>query len=224
MHPNQDLDLIVPCFSTWGPRGQKSAVWYINPPFHLKSANTTEVNAWFMDKINRTLDAFSHLARVWKIGVQSSPLEQESEFLWQRYENSTSYEKFLKQTLSQISNFEKPIYQVDIVFDLFVSVHTNEERGDPTQGWVRGLGDFRCRGHLEEEEASCAFNLFQSLFQAFVDEYGDGDNQQLHSLNQPLLYEALRNWEQSIGKITEFEGPTGCYKYGFSSNPLDYGY
>lgn len=222
-HPNQDLDLTVPYFSTWGAKGQKSATWYINPPFQFQSSNSSKVNAWFLEKTHRTLDAFSHFARAWGIGAQSSPLEPESEFLWQCYEKGISYQKFLDKTLSQISRFEKPIYQINVKFDLFVCVYTSKKQESLKQGWVRHLAAFRCQGNLEDEWSVCEFNLYLSLFQAFVSEYGNGDNQQLHFLNQPLLYEALCKWEQSVGEIVEFEGSPGCYRYGFSLDPADYG-
>jgi len=40
-------------------------------------------------------------------------------------------------------------------------------------------------------------------------------NNELYSLNQPLLEQALRNWEKSFDVEIEPEGLPGIYKYGF---------
>lgn len=224
MHLNQDLNLIVPCQDTWGPKGQREVAWHINPPFPFKSSGTSEVNAWFIETISRTITAFSHFARVWEIRAYSSPLDEDSELLIKRYEKGSPYKKFLDEVLNHLSQFRQPLYAINMHLDLFVFVRTSLEQTEPVQGWVRNLADLDISSNINQDYGSCAFTLFQTLFQAFVDEYGNGDNQQLHFLNQPLLYEALFKWEQSVGDISDIEATlAACYKYGFSSNPSDYG-
>ena len=41
------------------------------------------------------------------------------------------------------------------------------------------------------------------------------DNTELSNLNQPLLEEALRNWEQKFDAEIDPDGLNGIYKYGY---------
>lgn len=45
--------------------------------------------------------------------------------------------------------------------------------------------------------------------------YSGEDNRELYALNQPLLKEALRNWEKEFDVEIEVDGLPGIYKYRY---------
>jgi len=68
-------------------------------------------------------------------------------------------------------------------------------------------------GGPENETPYLCFDVDHTLFCALSKD--NEDNQALYLLNQPLLENALRRWEERVGPICDFSGLSGIYRYGF---------
>ena len=124
-----------------------------------------------------------------------------------------SYGEYIEKVLKAIQEYPAAIEELEMKVDLFVFVRTQASPNQPIQAWVRNLGVLVIRGGLEYGEPYLYFDMDHTLFcpSSF---YGE-DNSELYGLNQPLLENALRRWEDSLGSICEVEGLPGIYEYGF---------
>jgi hypothetical protein len=75
------------------------------------------------------------------------------------------------------------------------------------------MADLAFWGGPENPQPYFCLEVDHTLFHPGVDE-GDG-NTQLHTLNQPLLEQTLRSWEERLGTIRDVEGLTGIFRYGY---------
>ena len=106
------------------------------------------------------------------------------------------------------------IYEINVSLDLCVFVYTQESPKKPTQKWVRDLANLIIAIELEDEEPYLSLEMHHTLFYPFSYNGGE-DNAELFGLNQPLLEEALKNWEDKFNSEIEAEGLPGIYKYGY---------
>ncbi|MEH2068046.1 MAG: hypothetical protein V7K47_07750 [Nostoc sp.] len=216
MH-NQSIDKtadpIVPLYDTWG--GKKSAGrWCIVLPFDFTSLSTQFVNAWYIDSTIGTIDAYDELARVWKAFFSPSS-ESDIKGVVLEWQPGNSYEEYIEHVLKAIREYpaaiEELVMQVDL---LLVFVRIEECPHQPIRAWVRFLGELLICGGLEYGEPDFCFSVDHTLFYPFS--YHNGaNNSELYSLNQPLLENTLRRWEERFSSISEVEGLKGIFEYGF---------
>lgn len=209
---DKTLSLLEPLNDTWGMRGADDNYWTITSTFDFASISTEAVNAWFSETAVETLNAFSDLARVWKVNFSSSYQDDVEPVCLEWNRENYFYEDYIENILKAIREYPAPIYSLALKIDLFVYVRTRESSDKPVQGWVRDLSEFNFYGGPEDSEYSLNFNVNSTLFYPSSMFYGD--NTELYSLNQPLLENALRQWEKKLGSINELDG-LGIYKYGF---------
>jgi hypothetical protein len=130
------------------------------------------------------------------------------------WQPGNSYEEYIEQVLKAIREYPAAIEEVAMQVDLFVYVRTQESPNLPVQALVRGLGELLICGGLEYGEPDFCFSVDHTLFYPFS-YHNSANNSELYSLNQPLLENALRRWEERFGSISEVEGLQGIYEYGF---------
>ncbi|MEH2243025.1 hypothetical protein [Nostoc sp.] len=215
MH-NQSIDKTVPPIEplndTWG--GKKDAgSWGVTPSFDFTNLSIQSVNTWYVNSLMETLNAFSDLARVWSVFFYPSP-ESEIKRVVLEWKPGDSYEKYLKKVLEAIGEYSAAIEGLEMEVDLLVFVRTQESPNQPVRAWVRNLGNLVIWGGLEYGRPYLFFSINHTLFYSFSYPLGE-DNSELYSLNQPLLENALRRWEERFGPISEVEGLKGIYEYGF---------
>jgi hypothetical protein len=209
---NKALDPVTPLYDTWG--GKKYAgSWMIELSFNFTPLSTLEINSWYINTMTQKLETFSELARVWKVSFSSSS-ESETRGVVLEWQSGTSYEEYLINILEGIKAYPAAIEELAMQIDLNVFVRTQKSPSKPIREWVRHLGELYIRGGLEFGDPYLSFSMNHTLFYPFS--YIDGkDNEELFLLNQPLLENALRRWEEQFGEISEVEGLPGIYKYGF---------
>jgi hypothetical protein len=75
MHKERVIDkntpLIKPLWDTWRGK-QDTGTWGITAQFDFSSLSVQEINAWYINSMMKTLDAFSELARVWRASFSPS--------------------------------------------------------------------------------------------------------------------------------------------------------
>ena len=209
---NKTAAPIAPLNDTWA--GKKSAgSWCIVLPFDFTSLSIPEVNAWYINSTMETLDAFFELARVWEVSFGPSN-ESNIKGVVLEWQPGNSYEEYIERVLKAIREYPAAIEELAMQVDLLVFVRTEESPKEPIRAWVRNLGELLIRGGPEYGEPDLSFFVHHTLFYPFS-YHNSADNSELYSLNQPLLENALRRWEERFGSISEVEGLKGIYEYGF---------
>ena len=193
---NQDI-LTDILYDTWEIE-DGLATWYIVLSLDFTDFSAQEINAWYRKTLIETINSFPNFTGVSKVYFRASPNESDEsiEIEWQ---SGTSYQKYYESVLNAIEDFPFTISLLEISADFYIFTRTTESPLQPVRGWVRYLGRFSFCGAKFHSNPFIYLNMNNTLF-CPSDIYG-GDNTELYSLNQPLLENALRNWEQKIGKI-----------------------
>lgn len=205
---------IEPLYDTWGAK-KYAGFWGITQPFDFTSLSVAEVNAWYVTSTYQTLDTFSQWARAFEVSFRALS-SSEVRVSWSKEE---SYCTYLERVAQAIQEYPAPIYSLDILVDLKVYVRTPASSKRPVQAWVRLPSEFRIWGGPENVDATFSFNVAHTLFAPWGNE--GQDNRELLRLNQPRLEQALCRWEQRFGPISDYEGLSGIFEYGFEAPPLN---
>ena len=213
---------VKPIRDTWGKISRYHAFWSMFPNINVSSFSVQENNEWFATIIEQILEIWDNFGRIWNIyfNFMSDPNDYESiknEFF--KWEIDTPYNNYVDKVLKTIRSCSLPIYDVSLEFDLLVYVSTQESPKHLIRCWVRDLGDVNIMGGiLNDPEPYVTFSLDTSLFckQHFLYE----NNQELYTLNHPLLENFLRTAEKKIGEIKDIQGPD-VFKYGFLSEYVE---
>lgn len=210
---DKNLPVIEPLYDTWGNK-KSAGYWGLDGELEWRDFSSQEINAWFAESLVKTLDAFSSFARI-------------SHILWRNGENNrgnigfrlglesySSYDEYLEKVFQCLKNYPILIEEIEIQIDIFVYVRTNTSPDNPIRAWVGNLGEISINVDQEDEGAYLWLSVEHTLFYPFSYQNNE-DNSELFKLNQPLLEEALQNWEQKFNSRIEVEGLPGIYKYGF---------
>lgn len=203
------LFTIKPLHDTWDVRAD-TGVWVINLPSDFTSWSSQQINAWYKQTFISTVEAFSELIKVWEVALIST--DEENKRVVINWNIGDSYEEYIQNISQKILEFPAIIHTLEIQADFNVFVRTNESPEKIIRGWVRYLGKFYFCGHTFSGKPYIYLDMDHTLF---CPSSSYEDNTELYDLNQPLLEKALRNWEQKIGTINEYDGLEGIYEYGF---------
>jgi hypothetical protein len=196
---------------TWEIR-EDTATWYINLPLDFTILSYQEINVWYEKTVVETLNSFSELARVWHVAFRASP-EEEVKSIELEWQLEVPYEQYCKSLLKAIREFSSRISTLEMQVDFNVFTNTLEFPNQATKNWVRYLGKFSFCGGKIHSHPFVYLDLNNTLF--CPSSIYEQNNSELYSLNQPMLEQALKNWEKKIGKIDDIEGIEGIYEYGF---------
>lgn len=202
---------VEPLFDTWGPK-TSAGYWCVTPSPDSASPSAREINARIETSMTDTLNACSNLMRAWQIGF-GTIAEQGAAPVALEWDLKEPYATFLDTARRAIREYPAPIYSVEVLVDVFAYFRTPRSPEQPVRAWARLHDQFRIWGGPGAEDRCLCFNLGHTLFRPSSQ---DGvDNTRLYLLNHPLLETALRRWEERVGPITEFDGLSGIYAYGF---------
>ena len=196
---------------TWEIR-EDIATWYINLSSNFSTLSREEINIWYEKSVVETLNSFSKILRPWYISFRSSP-DEKVENIEIEWKPGISYEQYYKTFSKAIKEFPFRISILEMQVDFYVYTNTVESPNKATKNWIRYLGKFSFCGSNIHSHPFIYLNVNNTLF--CPSSIYEVDNSELYYLNQSLLEEALRNWEQAFGTINEFDGLEGVYKYGF---------
>ena len=205
-----------PMFVSWGGKTGAGS-WGLDFDFDFdpKSSTIQDINQWYFVCLKKSLDAFDNLARVWKVSITlADQSEIAGETIEWKYKKGEDYQNYVDSIIDKLLNYPSEIYEINISLDLCVFVYTQESPKKPTQNWVRDLANLIIAIEIEDEEPYLSLEMHHTLFYPFSYNGGE-DNTTLFGLNQPLLKEALRNWEQNFDVEIDVEGLPGIYKYGY---------
>ena len=206
---SRDLPL-EPLLDTWQVQ---SASWWAIRPAVPKYRSASELNSWYAQAAADSLDSLGRWVRPWRIVALIPESKAQSEYrLSYTWEAGSSAEHFLNHALKNVRETSGAIYDLTMELDLKVWFRTLASPEKPVRAWLRMPTDLQIAGPHRDREAFLNLSIGHSVFAAST--WQRGSNEELHTLNQPLLGEALRRWEQHLGPIIEVEG-VGVFRYGF---------
>ena len=213
--------LVEPLYDTWGSKSQ-AGNWSVILPHDFSQASVKERNSWYAHTMVSTVNAFASLARIYQVSFGSIPSAKTNvDGVLLEWKLGELYDNFLEKAAKAIQEYSVDIYALTLQADLFVYVHTKESLNQPIRAWVREFGNHIEMGEFEisldhprYKENYVYFNIGHMLFYPESWNHHE-DNIELSSLNQPLLEEALRNWEQKFDAEIDPDGLNGIYKYGY---------
>jgi hypothetical protein len=201
---------VQPQFDTW--RVQNDSGWVIEPRVPPNS-NPSELNAWYALAAADFLRSFGPWVRPWKFVAYVPATEtHEKRHLNYTWKMGESPSLFIDQTLQHIREIPDAIYDLTLSLDMYVWFRSAESPCRPTRAWLRTHTDLQVAGPDPNRDAFLSLSIGHNLF-AFST-WQSGENEELHALNQPLLEDGLRRWEQIAGNISEVDG-VDVFKYGF---------
>ena len=172
-----------------------------------------ETNRWAAEIARNSIESFSGLAA--PVSVNFSTVVDENVPMAALDREDTPPQEFAARIYDAMLRYPAPIFAANLNVETIAYVCTEDSPDVPVR-MPLNLGDhFRISPRYgSEETAQVSFTLEHTLFSPYNLE---GDNRLLYLLNQPLLENALRQWERAIGAISEWIGAEGVYRYGFKA-------
>jgi hypothetical protein len=199
---------VEPIYDTWGLT-KYAGSWMI-APVRLDAEGTE----WIAAALAATLEAYGPLARPWAAGIVPLPAPDAAprSLAWQPGESQSAYRDAL---LAAIADVGAPVQSLELRIDLLAHARTGDSPHAPVRSWLRLPTEIELRSPGADDTSYANLTFDHTLFRP---ESADGiDNRELYALNAPLLESALRGWEERLGPITEVDGLTGVFHYGYRS-------
>jgi hypothetical protein len=197
---------VEPVYDTWG-LARYAGSWSIIP-----ARADAPGNVWVEDALAATLEAFDELARPWAAGIAPVPDADAApvSLAWRPDESQEAYREAVRAV---VHDYPAPIHSLELQLDVNAHARTPESPHTPVRAWLRLPTEIELRGPVAGGAPYASLAVEHTLFRP---ESADGiDNRELYELNAPSLEAALRSWERRLGPITEVDGLTGIFRYGF---------
>ena len=214
---DRNLSIAKPLYDTWGNK-KSAGYWGLDGNIEWRDFSAQEINVWFAESLMKTFEAFSSLARINSILLRNGEEPRGDIGYTSELKSHNSYEKYIQSIIQAIKTYPIYIEEIEIEVDMFVFVRTNTSPEKLVLSWVNNLGDMSINIDQEDKGAYLWLSMEHTLFYPYS-YIGNQDNCELFELNQPLLEEALKNWEKKFNSSIDVEGLPGIYKYGFL--PMD---
>lgn len=200
-----DRDLIAePTCDTWR-KGAGDAAWYVCP-----TGAPSPDNDWLAELAEGSFAALGGLARPWRIGFHSQA-EGTSGYA-RALTPGESRAELAADAVHALRGWTGSVVYLHADLDLFAYACTKTSRWKPERVWLRLPSQLVLRAY--RGEAPGGYLTFAHSLMLPESLQGD-DNSELHDLNQPLLADALRQWEAVAGPIFEWEGSRAVWRYGY---------
>ncbi|OUC13854.1 MAG: hypothetical protein B0A82_15210 [Alkalinema sp. CACIAM 70d] len=199
---------VMNCFQGW----EKSRMIQAVQSFHQQFPEAQNlINQWFVSQLKKTLNSFDQWMRVWKVEIVGQNLSsgKRAVKLCLEWNPKQQYQDFMAKVLQQVQTYSGAVSVITIYTDMLVYTRTEDSPHQVVHGWIRGYAKFR----ISPLEKYRVLHIYCTLFCRNSPELED--NQELFHLNQPILSESLKAWEQEFGEINADDGLYGMYRHGF---------
>jgi hypothetical protein len=200
-----------PLYDTWNIC-KYAGSWCIIPIAESTLPEASNTNHWYAEVIHESLIAFASLARIYRVEFELLDKQFTAEKVLD-WNVKNSYANFIKIIRQTILTYPVSIYSLAVHLDLFIFCRTLQSLEKTVQAWIRVPSALVIKGSSDNSRPYICFEIEHTLFCPYS-QHGE-DNLELYRLNQPLLERTLHLWEERLGSITEFEGISGIYKYGY---------
>jgi hypothetical protein len=199
-----DRDLIAePIHDTWRP-DDGEATWSVYP-----SGTPSRENDRMAEIAESSLATLGGLARPWRIGFHS--LVEGTGGYARTLTPGDSRAEVTADAVHALRGWSGSVVYFTADLDLFAYARTKTSRWTPKRVWLRLHSQLVLTAY--GDEAPSGYLTFNHNLMLPESRKGD-DNSELHDLNQPLLADALHQWESVVGPI-EWEGNLMVWRYGY---------
>jgi hypothetical protein len=209
---------VKPLYDTWKWQ-QDIGAWLVSLPDNLHAYSLKQRNQLFAEQLHGSLASFAQWQRVRKVKIYGNYPDTRSGGFKEELEWAAkiSNKDFMDSVLQRSQDCPALISQIEVEVDVLVYTRTPQYPNQPVRAWIRDCASFRISNSGSQGYVS--FEVFVTLFcrhSPFLD-----DNEELYNLNQPILSESLKAWEQQFGEINADDGLYGMYPHGFLPWPAD---
>ncbi len=182
--------------------------WGFNSNMNFAVMSPEETNVWFFEQCFNYLRAFFGI-------VVPDAMELITYDATQHIQRSNlDQQTFLDELMLIMKNLREPLWTLRLNLNIIGFLRTSAKNDMPTRVQIQEPCSFIAWGGPDEtgfQNFSISYNLFSTVTL-------EGEEQELWSLNQPILEKALQKWEMQSGHMIEVVDSTGSapvHQYGF---------
>jgi len=182
--------------------------WGFNSNMNFAVMSPEETNVWFFEQCFNFLRAFFGI-------VVPDAMELITYDATQHIQRSNlDQQTFLDELMLIMKNLREPLWTLRLNLNIIGFLRTSAKNDMPTRVQIQEPCSFIAWGGPDEtgfQNFSISYNLFSTVTL-------EGEEQELWSLNQPILEKALQKWEMQSGHMIEVVDSTGSapvHQYGF---------
>ncbi len=189
-------------------RQQLMGAWGFNANMNFARMSSEETNVWFFEQVFNFLRSFFGLVSPDNIEVITYNATQHIQ------KQNLQQQSFLDELMLIMKNLTEPIWCLRLNLNIVGFLRTKNIPDSPVRIQIQEPCTFLIWGGPDETGFQ-SFSITYSLFSTTVLE---GEDQQLWSINQPILEKTLRKWEDQTGHIidvVESNNDLPVFRHGF---------
>ncbi|HEX5034391.1 MAG TPA: hypothetical protein VFW62_07935 [bacterium] len=194
-------------------RNQVVGAWGFNSNMNFASLSPEETNVWFFEQVFNFLRAFFGLVMPDAMEIITYDATQHIQ------KTGLDQQTFLDELMLVMKNLKEPLWTFRLNLNIVGFLRTSFQTDNPVRLQIQEPCSFIVWGGPDET----GFQNFSISYHLFSTVVLEGEEQELWSLNQPILEKALQKWEQQSGHIIDVVDSTGdapVNQYGFGKAAL----
>ncbi len=182
--------------------------WGFNSNIDFSALSPEETNVWFFEQVFNFLRAFFGLVVPDSMEVITYDATQHIQ------KSNLDQQTFLDELMLVMKNLKEPIWTLRVNLNIIGFLRTSQHTDSPTRLQIQEPCSFIVWGGPDEtgfQNFSISYHLFSTIV-------FEGEEQELWSLNQPILEKGLQKWEQQSGHVIDVVESTGnapVFRHGF---------
>ncbi|HCU23470.1 MAG TPA: hypothetical protein DF383_00505 [Deltaproteobacteria bacterium] len=189
-------------------RNQVVGAWGFNSNMNFSALSPEETNVWFFEQVFNFLRAYFGL-------VVPDAMELITYNATQHLQKSgLDQQTFLDELMLLMKNLREPLWTFRLSLNIVGFLRTSFQVDNPVRLQIQEPCSFIVWGGPDET----GFQNFSISYHLFSTVVLEGQEQELWSINQPILEKALQKWEQQSGHMIDVVDSTGdapVQQYGF---------
>jgi hypothetical protein len=187
---------------------QVVGAWGFNSNMNFTAMTPEESNVWFFEQVFNFLRAFFGIVVPDQLEVITYDATQHIQ------KQNLEQQTFLDELMLIMKNLTESIWCIRLNLNIVGFLRTKHAPDSPIRLQIQEPCTFIIWGGPDET----GFQSFSISYSLFSNTILEGEDQELWSLNQPLLEKALRKWEDQTGHIidvVESNADLPVYRHGF---------
>ena len=180
-------------------RNQVVGAWGYNSNMNFTALSPEETNVWFFEQIFNFLRAFFGLVMPDSMEIITYDATQHVQ------KTGLDQQTFLDELMLVMKNLKEPLWTFRLNLNIVGFLRTSFQTDNPVRLQIQEPCSFIVWGGPDET----GFQNFSISYHLFSTVVLEGEEQELWSLNQPILEKALQKWEQQSGHMIDVVDSTG---------------
>lgn len=182
--------------------------WGFNSDLDFTALSPEETNVWFFEQVFNFLRSFFGLVVPDSMEIITYNATEHIQ------KDNLDQQTFLDELMLIMKNLKEPIWTLKLNLNIVGFLRANQHDDMPTRLQIQEPCSFIIWGGPDES----GFQNFSISYHLFSTVVLEGEDQEMWSLNQPLLETGLKKWEHQSGNIIDVVDSTGnapVQHYGF---------